>query len=89
MPRIADIRLRKQTAANWTSVNPTLGEGEPGIETDTLKLKVGDGTTSWTSLPYVGAGTAENSVKYAGRALFVQASAPTTGMVNGDIWIKI
>lgn len=89
MPRLADIRLRKQTAAQWTAVNPTLGEGEPGIETDTLKLKVGDGVKAWTALDYVGAGTAQNSLKYAGRSLFVQASAPTTGMVSGDIWIKI
>lgn len=89
MPRIADIRLRRQTAANWTSVNPTLGEGEAGIETDTLKMKVGNGSTAWNSLEYVGAGTAQNSLKYAGRALFVQSSAPTTGMASGDIWIKI
>lgn len=89
MPRLADIRFRKQTAANWTTVNPVLNEGEPGIETDTLRLKVGDGVTAWNSLAYVGSGTAQNSLKYAGRALFVQSTAPTTGMVNGDIWIKI
>jgi hypothetical protein len=34
-------------------------------------------------------GTASNSTKYAGRALFVQTATPTIGMVNGDIWIKI
>ena len=33
-------------------------------------------------------GTAANSSKIDGRNLFVQASAPTTGMANGDIWIK-
>ncbi len=89
MPRLADIKFRKETAANWSTVNPVLNEGEPGIETDTLKMKVGNGTSSWNSLDYVGAGTAQNSLKYAGRALYVQASAPTTGMANGDIWIKI
>jgi hypothetical protein len=34
-------------------------------------------------------GTAANSTKYDGRALFVQPTGPTVGMVNGDIWIKI
>ena len=47
------IKLRRDTAANWTSVNPVLGAGQPGIETDTLKWKVGDGTTAWAALAYM------------------------------------
>jgi len=46
------IQLRHDTAANWTSVNPVLLEGEVGIETDTKKQKIGDGSTSWNSLAY-------------------------------------
>ena len=46
------IQLRRDTAANWTSANPILASGEFGIETNTLKIKVGDGTTAWTSLDY-------------------------------------
>jgi len=46
------IKLRRDTAANWTSANPTLALGEPGLETDTRKIKYGDGTTAWTSLSY-------------------------------------
>ena len=46
------IQLRRDTAANWTSANPTLAQGEIGIETDTLKIKVGDGSTAWSSLSY-------------------------------------
>ena len=42
------IQLRRDTAANWTSVDPTLADGEMGIETDTLKQKIGDGSTAWT-----------------------------------------
>ena len=51
------IQLRHDTAANWTSVNPVLLEGEVGIETDTKKFKVGDGVTNWTSLAYGNADT--------------------------------
>ena len=32
-----EFQLRRDTAANWTALNPTLGQGEPGVETDTLK----------------------------------------------------
>jgi hypothetical protein len=53
MSSTARIRLRRDTAANWTAANPTLLLGEVGFETDTRKLKLGDGTTAWTSLLYV------------------------------------
>ena len=43
---------RRDTAANWTSANPTLLAGEIGIESDTNKIKIGDGSTAWTSLAY-------------------------------------
>lgn len=52
MPAITQIKLRRDTAANWTSANPTLANAEPGYETDTGNLKIGDGFTAWTSLDY-------------------------------------
>lgn len=88
MPRLANIQVRRDTAANWTSTNPTLAAGEPGLETDTGKLKVGNGTSTWTSLAYLSVGTADNALKLDGRKLYVQSSAPSSGMVAGDIWIK-
>lgn len=48
------IQLRRDTADNWTSNNTILAIGEAGFETDTLKIKVGDGSTAWTSLSYLG-----------------------------------
>lgn len=48
----ARIQLRRGTAAFWTSANPVLHPGEPGYETDTRKLKIGDGNTPWRELPY-------------------------------------
>lgn len=52
------IQIRRDTAANWTSENPILAQGEMGYETDTGKLKFGDGSTAWSSLSYYSAGTA-------------------------------
>jgi len=46
------IQIRRDTASAWTSANPTLAQGELALETDTLKLKAGDGATAWTSLAY-------------------------------------
>jgi hypothetical protein len=44
------IQLRRDTAANWTSTNPVLRAGEFGIETDTLKFKIGNGSSTWTQI---------------------------------------
>jgi hypothetical protein len=46
------IQFRRDTAANWTSTNPTLAIGEIGLETDTSKWKLGNGSTAWNSLAY-------------------------------------
>ena len=47
------IQLRRDTASVWTSQNPILALGEPGFEKDTNQFKIGDGSTSWTSLDYM------------------------------------
>ena len=52
------IQIRRDTASDWTSANPTLAQGELGLETDTLKLKAGTGTTAWNSLGYYTLATA-------------------------------
>jgi hypothetical protein len=49
------IQLRRSPAGIWASTNNgniVLQEGEPGYETDTKKLKIGDGSTPWATLPY-------------------------------------
>jgi hypothetical protein len=44
------IQLRRDTAANWIANNPVLRAGEFGVETDTLKVKVGNGTSTWNQI---------------------------------------
>ena len=46
------IQLRRDTAANWTTVNPTLFAGEVGFETNTGKFKIGNGSSAWSALDY-------------------------------------
>lgn len=57
MAVVTQIQVRRGTAAQWTSANSTLASGEFGFETDTGKVKIGNGSTAWTSLGYIGAGT--------------------------------
>lgn len=45
-------QTKRDTAANWTTNDPTLLAGEWGYETDTGKAKIGDGSTAWTGLAY-------------------------------------
>ena len=49
----------RNTAAGFTTANPVLGYGVIGLETDSGKIKVGNGTTAWSSLPYSGGGPVE------------------------------
>lgn len=47
------LKLRRAEAADWTSSNPVLAEGEPGIELGTGLIKVGNGTSAWNDLDYM------------------------------------
>jgi hypothetical protein len=74
MPVKTTIQVRRDTAANWTSTNPTLASGEIGLETDTNKTKFGNGSSTWTALSYSASG------------LKVSDTAPT-GATSGDMWL--
>ena len=56
------IQSRRDTAANWTTNDPTLAAGEIGLETDTGKLKIGDGATAWTALNYIDSAVSHDSI---------------------------
>jgi hypothetical protein len=47
------FKLRRGTAAQWMAVNPILQTGEPGVEIDTGKLKIGNGASHWLQLGYL------------------------------------
>ncbi len=57
------LQIRRDAAADWTSANPTLLEGEIGYETDTGSMKIGDGSSDWATLAYwTGSGAAGDMV---------------------------
>ena len=81
----SQIQLRRDTAANWTSANPVLAQGEFGIESNTLKAKLGNGSTAWNSLAYFGDVSTLDAVGD------VTITSATTGQVlqwNGTAWVN-
>ncbi len=71
------IQLRRDTAADWTSNNPTLSEGEFGWESDTNRFKIGDGSAAWNSLEYADTLKTLGDLAVTGSSI----SAPS----NGDL----
>lgn len=102
------LLLRQDTVEKWTTVNPVLGKGEPGVEysmsdgkidATSLRLKIGDGVSTWTALPYASKSTSEIQSMIdasigeidipSGGAVYTVASLDEiTGTIeNGDIAI--
>lgn len=89
---MTQIKLRRDTSANFTSKNPVLGVGEPAYETDTKKLKIGDGTTAYNSLDYFssdGGGstniTATLPLKIVDGAISLEVDGQTIQIVDGKL----
>ena len=78
MPRKTLIQHRRDTQSNWTAVNPTLASGEIGVETDTNKFKIGDGTTVWSALAYQGGSSGADTLDGLSDVVITSAD-------NGDI----
>ncbi len=89
MPRLDLIQIRRGTAAQWVSANPVLASGEIGYETDTNKIKIGNGVTAWNSLAYlVGTITLTGDVTGTGTssiATTIAAGHVTNAMLAGSI----
>lgn len=82
------IQLRRDTATNWTTNNPTPASGEPCFETDTGKFKIGDGITAYNDLPYQGdsgvaptnMATTDTDQTITGKKVFLQPNSPNKGL---------
>jgi hypothetical protein len=73
---MAALQQKRGTAAAWTATNPVLAAGEIGVETDTGSFKIGDGSTSWSSLAY------------AAQKVITSGTAAPTGGSSGDIYLR-
>jgi hypothetical protein len=51
----AKIQVRRDTTTNWNAgTPPTLDVGEIGLDTTLKQIKIGDGSSNWTALPWLG-----------------------------------
>jgi hypothetical protein len=80
------IQIRRDTAANWTSANPVLAQGELGAETDTSKIKIGNGSTAWTGLAYLidagGYATLSGVQTFTGTKTFAGTTSTLAGVLT-------
>jgi hypothetical protein len=76
MTNITRLQLRRGLAADWTLRNEVLRQAEPGFEIDTGKIKYGDGTTPWNTLPYATGG---------GGGISISETKPSDPG-DGDLW---
>jgi len=56
IPPKPPIKFKRGTAKAFWIKNILLKDGEPAVELDTFRLKIGDGKTRYNSLPYIGEG---------------------------------
>lgn len=70
------IQIRNDLAVTWAALNPYLADGEPGAESDTGRLKIGNGSDRWLDLPYVGGGSGGGG-------------GPLTGVIDGGVYTGV
>jgi len=93
MPVKNTIKFRRDTANNWTTVNPVLANGEPGFDSTNNKFKFGDGVSDWANLPYQAAGNSSSlangasvlSVSPNGNVRFSVANSSNLLVVAKDV----
>jgi len=82
------IQLRRGTASQWSSANSILANGELAVETDTNKIKIGDGITPWNSLTYGGTqgttGTTGISSASTGALSYMPTSSAPSGWLSAN-----
>jgi hypothetical protein len=84
------IQIRRGNAAQWTSQNPVLSEGEIGFELDTAKFKIGNGSSTWNSLVYSSVLASEISIPVAGTdyiAFSEKGAAGGVAELDGDGYV--
>ena len=81
------LQLKRDTAANWSANNPVLAAGEPAVELPAIpgqpcRMKLGDGSSTWSARPYFGEGIGGGATlagnTFTGRQTAPAFSAPLT-----------
>ena len=84
MPAQTVIKLRRDSAADWASINPVLADGEVGLETDSGLVKYGNGSSAWSDLQYTTAASVRTKVQNATGSSIPKGSVVYISGANGD-----
>ena len=80
------IQLRRDSASNWAANNPILLSGELGVETDTLKFKIGNGGRWNTITSYAfKLGEANGVAQLGPTGKILTSQLPDTISVNAEV----
>ncbi|MBQ7262453.1 MAG: hypothetical protein IJR14_01920 [Synergistaceae bacterium] len=85
---IENIQLKRGTAAAWAAKKPVLLAGEVGLEMDTKKFKVGDGTADWTALEYWGGGDTVSAFEAPVGDIVATGDALPATPTEGDMFLN-
>ena len=75
------ITLKRATAEVWEDENPVLAVGEPGYDITNKTLRIGDGTSTWTDLPVIGASEAA-ATSYPAYTPDTRRTGPVTDQIT-------
>lgn len=87
MSRQDSIQLRRGTQSEWMNINPILANGELGLETNTGRLKIGNGSSQWSELDYIG--TSENLIKVQNKSGYAIQKGQAVYINGYDSYSKV
>lgn len=78
------VQNKIDTSANFTTNNPILASGQFGVESDTNKIKMGNGTSTWNDLEYISGDN--NGLKYTELPIPIKDSSDTEATLTVPIY---
>lgn len=85
MPRNNEIQFRRGTGLEWSAADSILSSGEPGWNSTNNTLKIGDGISTWNTLPTTASLleyrniSSDTTLNYSNHIIFIDTS---TNIVN-------
>lgn len=83
------LQFMRGNSDSVSTSNPVLAAGQPFYELDSHKLKIGDGSSNYSDLPYVAGGSSEVSCPFPVHStmIFTDSTDPNSIWV-GTTWVK-
>ena len=93
MPRKNLLQLRHGNFSDWSTSNPILASGEPGIDINSNILKIGDGVSPWSDLHQIGGENlyyvknGQGSIIRAGQCVYAKGAVGNSNSIEVGLFI--